>query len=179
MIEPNIQNVLTRNRENLLIMFIIKNSEGKYLVTKNPYFNNYSLPCKHFPLNEIDDNARGEELTSLIMEFLKKEFDFAGIIEKYIETIRGVANINNTLQMCNILCFELKSDDDYKEILDKYISLNPSEPYNQKDFVSLEKIGTNFWNNIIDQNSYYFALRAENKNTVQNVNVELNIDLEL
>lgn len=179
MIEPNIQNVLTRNREKLLIMFIIKNSEGKYLVTKNPYFNCYSLPCKHFPLSEIDDNARGEELTSLIMEFLKKEFDFAGIIEKYIETIRGVANINNTLQMCNILCFELKSDDDYKEILDKQITLNPTAPYNEKDFVSLEKIGTNFWNHIIDQNSYYFALRAKDKNTVQTVNVELNIDLEI
>ena len=179
MIEPNIQNVLTRNRENLLIMFIIKNSEGKYLVTKNPYFNCYSLPCKHFPLSEIDDNARGEELTSLIMEFLKKEFDFAGIIEKYIETIRGVANINNTLQMCNILCFELKSDDDYKTILDKTIPQNPSNNYNQKDFVSLEKLGTNYWNKIIDQNSYYFALRAEQLNTIQNINVELNIDLEL
>lgn len=35
------------------------------------------------------------------------------------------------------------------------------------------------WNHIIDQNSYYFALRAKDKNTVQTVNIDLNIDLEL
>lgn len=179
MIEGNIQNVLIRNRENLLIMFIIKNSEGKYLITNNPYFNMYSLPCIHIKLTELDDNARGEELTSLIMTFLKREFNFAGIINKYIETIRGIANIDSSLKMCNIICFELKSDDDYREILDKTIPQNPSNNYNQKDFVSLEKLGTNYWNKIIDQNSYYFALRAEQLNTVQNIDVELNIDLEL
>lgn len=179
MINPNIQEVLTRNRENFLLMFIIKNSEGKYLITSNPYFNMYSLPCIHIKLTELDDNAKGDELISLIMTFLKKEFNFAGIIEKYIETIRGVANIDGSLKLCNILCFELKSDDDYKEILDKQIKQNPSGNYSQRDFVSLEKIGTNYWNKIIDQNSYYFSLRAKDINTVQDVNVELNIDLEI
>ena len=62
--------------------------------------------------------------------------------------------------MCNILCFELKSDDDYKEILDKQITLNPTAPYNEKDFVSLEKIGTNFWNHIIDQNSLLLCFKS-------------------
>jgi len=90
MIEGNIQNILTRNRENLLIMFIIKNSDGKYLVTNNPYFNMYSLPCIHIKLTELDSNARGEELSSLIMTFLKREFNFAGIIAEQLNTVQNV-----------------------------------------------------------------------------------------
>ena len=82
MINANIQEVLLRNRKNLLVMFIIKNSEGKILVTSNPYLNYYSLPVKHIKLTEIEENAKSIEAISILAEFLKKEFDFAGTLDK-------------------------------------------------------------------------------------------------
>lgn len=179
MINTNIQEVLLRNRKNLLVMFIIKNSEGKILVTSNPYLNYYSLPVKHIKLTEIEENAKSIEAISILSEFLKKEFDFAGTLVKYIEGLRIVANIEGEMKLCNLICFEIESDEDLKEALDKSIPFVSSEDYHDKQFYTLEEIKTYSWNKNIDNASAYFAMRASEAKETTGITVETNIDLNI
>ena len=90
MIEPNIQNILTRNRENLLIMFIIKNSEGKYLVTKNPYFNVSGIT-----------SSEANYVCERIKETLKPIQELVSNIQTHTASIDG-ENIDNFKKIENI-----------------------------------------------------------------------------
>ena len=179
MIIGNIKDVLLSNRDNLIVMFIIKNSEGKYLITSNPYFNYYSLPCKYIQLTELEDNTKRDEAESIISTFLKQEFDFSGLITKYLEGLKCVANINGELKRCNLICFEIKTDNDIKEALNKKVPFSPTESYKFKQFYNFDDINTYSWNRLIDNNSLYFIYRSLDETEVPEVNVELNLNLEL
>jgi len=94
MIIGNIKDVLLRNRENLIVMFIIKNSEGKYLITSNPYFNYYSLPCKYIQLTELD---RLLICYAVMHHRTKQNRTFYHVLKKMIELAVLLKVLQNTV----------------------------------------------------------------------------------
>ena len=178
-ITREIEEVLLRNKENLITMFIIKNEDGKYLFTQNPYFNYLSFPCKFLKLSELEVVEKRDEASSILMSFLKKEFNFVGLLNKYIEGLRCVANIDGELKLCNLVCFVIKTDDDLTEAVNKKIPFEPSEQYKNKKFFSVEEIKQKFWKREIDMNSTYYVLRSLEETIVPTITVTENIDLNI
>ena len=83
------------------------------------------------------------------------------------------------MKLCNLICFEIESDEDLKEALNKSIPFVPSENYHDKQFYTLEEIKTYSWNKYIDNASTYFVMRSNEARETTGITVETNIDLNI
>lgn len=146
-----IQQLQEKYKEKLLIMFLIKNEEGKYLVSKNPFFSNqFSFMC-----------CKKESSTETqLLDFIYNECGFAYTLEKFIERIPSVATIDSNLTTTEFLCFTIKKDNELtKEMKATLQKPKPSGHYTEQKFVTLQELKSMFFGKTLDGTSMFFALR--------------------
>lgn len=139
-------------KKKLMIMFLIKNEEEKYLVSKNPFFNTqFSFPC--FRL-EDKDNIGLE-----INHFLLHECKVVCHLNKFLERIPNVCYIDGELSVVEFMCLTLKKEDEFTKEKIKAETPKPSGKYKEEKFVSLQELKTMFYKNQLNSVSMFFALR--------------------
>ncbi|CAL7870803.1 hypothetical protein FUSNEC_GEN_294_05150 [Fusobacterium necrophorum subsp. funduliforme] len=139
-------------KKNLMIMFLIKDEEEKYLISKNPFFNTqFSFPCFHL---ENTDNIGAE-----INHFLLHECKVVGHLDKFLERAPNVCYIDNNLITVEFMCLTLKKEEEFTKEKIKAETPEPSGKYKSEKFVPLQELKTMFYKNQLNSVSMFFALR--------------------
>lgn len=144
--------VVKKLQKNALAMALYKNKEGKYLICKTPYFNQFTLPCI-----TVDET---KSITYFLNPILEEEFNIVPMITNYLETIRGIYLKETYLTIGNILCIQYK---DYKtEIPSKDENITNSIIYTEKQYISYEQALQLYSTNKLNSYSMYCIEREYN-----------------
>lgn len=141
----DIYEVVQKLQKDSIAMALYRNSEGKFLICKTPFFNQYTLPCT--PIDE------SQSVTYFLNPILEQEFNIVPMITDYIETTRGIYLKNNKLSLGNIICIKYK---DYSRML-KAVDENIMDSiiYTEKQYITYEQALELYNSNKINSYSMY------------------------
>lgn len=148
----DIYEVAQKLQKDSIAMALYRNSEGKFLICKTPYFNQYTLPCT--PIDE------SQSVTYFLNPILENEFNIVPMITDYIETTRGVYLKDGILSLGNIICIKYK---DYSRALNTIDSnIMDSIIYNEKQYITYEQALDLYKTNQLSTYSMYCIEREFN-----------------
>lgn len=141
----DIYEVAQKLQKDSIAMALYRNSEGKFLICKTPFFNQYTLPCT--PIDE------SQSITYFLNHILEEEFNLVPMITNYIETTRGIYFKNNKLSLGNIICIKYTDYNKLLNTVDKNIM--DSVIYTEKQYITYEQALDLYNNNKINTYSMY------------------------
>lgn len=124
----DIYEVAQKLQKDSIAMALYRNQEGKFLICKTPFFNQYTLPCT--PIDET------QSITYFLNPMLEIEFHLVPMITDYIETTRGIYLKEGKLSLGNIICIKYK---DYKNPLQQENNLSESSVYTEKQYITYQQ----------------------------------------
>lgn len=125
----DIYEVVQKLQKNAIALGLYRNREGKFLICKTAFFNQYTLPC-------IIVNEK-QSVTYFLNPVLEKEFNLVPMISNYMETTRGVYYKDKALTLGNIIC--IKYEDYDTSFVNKDTNILDSLEYKEKQYVTYEE----------------------------------------
>lgn len=146
------EQIIEQLQKDSLVLVVYANEEGKFLIAKGPYFNNFSLPCTKV----TGTNSAYAYLNPI----LQKEFGINTRILDYVELVRGFYKENTELKIGNLICF---LGEEYYEYPGKpNLTPNP-EIFSESKYVTLEEANEMYKRGEINEYAMYYLHRVEEK----------------